>query len=104
MEHLSKKYGVRKRVEIDKDLLEMMGKLKIFRNDDVETVEIKKPVVVEGLGENVELSVDEVELLKLGPKFCLYVDLKMEEFETDLEECLVKVKWDMMATDMLDKT
>ena len=72
-------------MEIDKDLLEMMGKPKLFRNDDVETVEIKKSVVVEGVGENVELSLDEVELLKLGPKLCLYVDLRMEEFETDLE-------------------
>ena len=33
----------------------------------------------------------------------MYVDLKMEEFETDLEESIVKIKWDFMTTDKDEK-
>ena len=52
-----------------------------------------------GEGETIELSDDEYDLLRLGPKYCLYNKLNDEEFETDVEECLMKVKWDMMADD-----
>ena len=103
VEHLSKKYGVKKKISVDNELLEIMGKPKLFYDDKVEVDDIRKPVIVEGVGEHITLTVDEEEALKLGPKFCLYVDLKMEDFETDLEESIVKVKWDFMATDKAEK-
>ena len=35
--------------------------------------------------------------MRLGPKYCLYKRLNEEDFETDLEECVMKVKWDMLG-------
>ena len=95
-----KKYSTKKNIPVEKDLLDMMGNPRIFVDDEKVTVdEVKNPIIVEFEGETVALSDDEIEVLKLGPKFCVYVDLDSEEFETDLEESILKVKWDMMTTD-----
>ena len=36
-------------------------------------------------------------MLKLGRKFCVLKTLNDEEFEAALEECIMKIKWDMMG-------
>ena len=61
--------------------------------------EIKEPVVVAGPSEEIILSENERAALKLGPKFCVYTRLSDEEFEVDVEECILKIKWDMMGED-----
>ena len=43
--------------------------------------EIKEPVIVTRHDETIEVSTEELEMLKLGPKFCLLNDLSEEEFE-----------------------
>ena len=52
-----------------------------------------------GEGKDCKISITEEEktLLKLGPKFCMLRNLIEEEFEADLEECFVKIKWAMMG-------
>ena len=96
-----KKFGVKKnllRPEFDKEMKKFVGAPGTL--DDKEEVQIAyviEPVVVEGVGETIVLSEDEREALKLGPKFCVLNDLCEETFEADIEECLLKVKWDMMS-------
>ena len=56
-------------------------------------------IIISGVGERIKLDNNELEVLKLGPKFCLYVKLVDEDFETDLEESIMKIKWDLMGDD-----
>ena len=93
-----RKYG-KKNCVVDKEVVKLMGNPKILLDEELKPEEMRKPVVVLGEGEKIELNVDEVEVLSLGPKFCQYNNLVDEEFETDLEECLMKVKWDFMGDD-----
>ena len=79
-----------------------MGDPRIFKYD-IEPDDIKEPVIVTSEGETVEIDDDEMNLLKLGPKFCLFVNLDDETFESDLEEMIMKIKWDMMADDDREK-
>ena len=58
---------------------------------------MKDPVIVLGEGEEIILSKEEREISKLGPKFCTYKNLLEEDFEADIEECILKIKWDMMS-------
>ena len=74
----------------------------IFSGDDLKPDVMKKPVIVEGEGEKIELSDDEIEVLALGPKFCLLNNLDEEQFAADIEECMMKVKWDMRNDDEND--
>ena len=96
IEHLDNKFGQKRQHDADKNLLSSMGNPSIFVSD-LEPEEIKNPVIVEGRDENIVLSVDEMDVLKLGPKFCVYANLDEEIFETDLEEAIMKIKWDMLG-------
>ena len=46
---------------------------------------------------------DEMNLLKLGTKFCVLGRLDEEKFEVELEHIIMKLKWDMMAREDKDK-
>ena len=46
-------------------------------------------------GEEVNLNEDEKSVLALGPKFCVYNNLNIENFQRELEECIVKYKWEL---------
>ena len=48
-------------------------------------------------GEEILLDDNEREALKLGSKFCVLSRLDDEEFEVDVEEMIMKLKWDMMG-------
>ena len=41
---------------------------------------MRNPVVVCRRGESIQLSDDELSVLRLGPKFCVYANLDEEEF------------------------
>ena len=58
---------------------------------------VKGPVLVCREGETLELSEDEQKVLMLGPKFCVLRDLDEANFEGDIEECIIKFKWDKMG-------
>ena len=103
VEHLVKKFGgksVAKNMweNVDKGVRDLMGAPKIFTEEGViDKEEIKNPVIVEGPGEVIKLDDNERAALKLGPKFCIYNKLCDEEFEVDVEECILKIKWDLMG-------
>ena len=92
--HLVKKFGQNSKDlvnwnEVDKEIRDLVGNPKIFGGEEIKSDEIKDPVIITGLDENITLSNEEIELLKLGPKFCVLKDLNDEEFETDIEECIM---------------
>ena len=64
---------------------------------------MKDPAVVMGEGEELRLTENEIDILRLGPKFCIFKNLCEEEFEADLEETIMKVKWDMMGDELNGK-
>ena len=100
LEHLKKKFGQLKndRVVMSKEMTELVGKPRILdENVDVETRGAKDPIVVVREGEEIVLNEDEREALRLGPKFCVLNRLDDEEFEVDVEEMVMKLKWDMMG-------
>ena len=83
----------------DEDKLKF-GEAKIFQRDQVwAREEAVEPSIV--CGEGVELIVDddELELLRLGPKFNVLARLNEEAFECELEQMLMKVKWEMMSNE-----
>ena len=93
LEHLIMKYGRKKCDNLDMEVVKKMGNPRIFGEDEcVKAEDIRKPVIVENEGEKVTLSDDEAGALMLGPKFCLYNVLTEEEYETNLEECIMKLK------------
>ena len=100
---LEKKYGKLARPqtgkeELDSDMLKGVGALTIFDdNCSIKPEEIKKPVIVESFGEKIILSADETEVLTLGPKYNLYSRITEENLEVEVEEMIMKVKWDMMG-------
>ena len=103
VEHLVKKFGVKRFEGVDREVFKKMGEPKIFVSEEYEAEEIKKPVLVEGEGETIVLSADECEALMLGPKFCLYNNLGEEEFDAAVEESIMKVKWDLMGEEKKPK-
>ena len=71
VDHLTKKYGMmRKNQDYDEKLMKYMGDPGVFKYD-VGPDDVKDPIIVENVGENIVLSMDEIEVLKLGPKLCV---------------------------------
>ena len=101
LQHLVKKFGERHRSYRDlmtKDEMESTGNPSLFREElELEGEGMKDPAVVKGEGEELVLKKEEIDILRLGPKFCTYKNLIEEEFEADLEETIMKIKWDMMG-------
>ena len=97
VKHLVKKFGKKRHEEslesMTDEMKNMMGEPDIFNDSvDVKGEVVKDPVLVEGKDGPIVTSEDEREFLKLGPKFCLFKNLNEEEFETDVEECVMKIK------------
>ena len=95
------KFGKKRHVEgwddMTDEVKEWMGNPDIFDDDKYVVGEkTKDPVIVDDKDDPAVISDEEKDLLRLGPKFCLYKNLSEEEFETDLEECIMKMKWDMI--------
>ena len=83
--------------KIDQSELE---RAKIFKEDHVWRMEDAREPCVVYKGEDVlELSEDEKNLLKQGPKFSVMGRLNEEQFEVELEQSLMKVKGDMLASE-----
>ena len=51
----------------------------------------------------VTLSKEEKLLLTLNPKFCEYNNINEENFEGELEQTILKYKWDQMGKEMKEK-
>ena len=98
---MAKKYGRRSRSgweDMFREVKDFMGNPQIFGDkEEVRGEEAKDPVVVEGKDCKISITKEESSFVKLGPKFCRLRNLNEEEFEADLEECIVKIKWDMIG-------
>ena len=101
--HLVTKYGKNDQcgwMTLPDEWREYVGRPRIFDDEvKVKPEIVKDPVVVCKMDEIIILTEDERDFLRLGPKFCVLKDLDEEEFETDLEECIMKIRWDMMSED-----
>ena len=64
---------------------------------------MKGPVVVAREGEEIPLSKEEVSILSLGPKFCVLNNLNEEEFANNIEQAILKYKWDSMGDEKKEK-
>ena len=102
IEHLVRKYG-KKGVTLDEGVVKQMGSPGILLSEELVAEDVRDPVTVTRKGEQIVLSEEEKQVLRLGPKFSMYCNLSEEEFETDLEESIMKVKWDMMAEEKTTK-
>ena len=57
----------------------------------------EEPIIVCMDGEEILISEDEASVLALGPKFCVMADLSEELFEAEIEECIMKYRWELMG-------
>ena len=100
VEWLVNKYGEKDEMidELNEDERAIYGECEILNKEcEMKSEELRKPDVVCGVGETLEITENEMQVLALGPKFCVRKKLDETEFEVELEECIAKIKWDMMA-------
>ena len=105
-EFLIEKYGVKTKLldELSEEDRSKYGEARIFREDyKLGNKEKYEPIIICEKDEEIKLNKDEVELLRLGPKFCVLNDLCGEKFEKEIEECIVKLRWEVMAEDKKSK-
>ena len=103
---LVKKYGVNKNtgtealVELNRMDQLRYGGCRIFDSDYKWVTEDAREIsVVSKPGRNVAIDEDEKNILKLGPKFCILAQLDEERFENELEQTIMKVKWENMGNE-----
>ena len=97
---LTEKYELKYEIvdELTKDEQEKYGMVEIFNNKvGLSKEKLREPEIV---GEGIVLSEEELNVLALGPKFCVRKKLSMEEFDTELEECIAKIRWEMMGEEI----
>ena len=103
---LQDKYGMRYEgmEEISNEEYKKYGEAELFKyNCELKGENLREPEIVVGEGETLELNEDEKSLLALGPKFCVRKRLDEDEFERELEECIAKVKWELMSREEKDR-
>ena len=60
--------------------------------------EKQEPVIVCRSNEEIKLSDEELAVLVLGPKFCVYNNLSEATFMREIEEMIVKLRWEMKTS------
>ena len=109
VDHLEKKFGSKLTFQkdngLDEEMLSCIGAVTILTEGETKLTPDKPvdPVIVEGDGEVIILSTDERSVLALGPKYCTYSRLDEEEFISEVEECVMKTKWDIMGDEDEEK-
>ena len=87
--------------ELTSDDRTKYGGARIFNDDSMmRRMDDDKPVIVVRENEVITLSKDEESVLALGPKFCVLNNLNDEEFERELEESIVKLRWELMSEEL----
>ena len=101
LNHLRNKYGMRDSglYELSEDDQKQYGSAKVYTGEDMRPQELSEPVLVCRQGEEVYLSKNELSVLKLGPKFCEYNNLDEVEFEIEVEQMILKYKWETIGDD-----
>ena len=59
-----------------------------------------EPVIVWREGETFTLSEEEKDFLSLSPKYCILKNLSDERFEIEVEQAIVKYKWELMGEEI----
>ena len=106
LEFLKGKYGEEQDPldELTKKDQKKYGMARIFGDDNnIKCEDMQEPVVVCMEGEVIELSEDEKDVLSLGPKFCVLNNLNEEEIEGEVEECIIKFRWEQMKDENDEK-
>ena len=70
---------------------------KVYSGQDLRPQELSDPMVVCRAGEDILLSEEELCVLRLGPKFCELDNLDEVNFEKEVEQTILKYKWDSMS-------
>ena len=67
-------------------------KANIYKLEDggLRGVQISEPILVNGRDQKIELSQEEKQVLTLNPKFCVYNQIRKEDFEVELEQAIIK--------------
>ena len=76
---------------------------KIFDDEcqfEEENAKYEEPTIVFMENDEILISKDEAELLALGPKFCTVKNLCKESFECEIEEAIVKYRWEIMGEEI----
>ena len=66
----------------------------VFSKDGMRSNKLRDLLIVCKKDEDLTLSEDEMSVLRLGPKFCEYKNLCDEAFEVEIEQTLMKYKWE----------
>ena len=98
---LINKYGMKRKDEdtLCEDDWNTYCEAEIFKNNDVRPEKMRDPVIVNVGDEEIELNENELSVLRLGPKFCELVALDEEAFEGEVEQAILKFKWETMEDD-----
>ena len=106
-DHLKAKFGMRD-CGLDELCEEDQVKYedaRVFSGEDgmLRPQKLRDPVVVRREGEEFELNEDELSVLRLGPKFCEFTNLDEVEFEVEVEQMILKYKWETMGDEKDEK-
>ena len=70
--------------------------VKVFSGEEIQPEKMRDPIIVCRQGEEIQLNEDELSVLRLGPKFCEYTNLSDVDFEIEVEQTVLKYKWETM--------
>ena len=76
---------------------------RIFSDDSMTAQPSEEPMLVKFEDEEMSINEDEKNFLRLGPKFCVYKPLTEEDFEIELEQAIVKFRWEIMGEELEKK-
>ena len=98
---LREKYGMRESMlyELNLEDQKKYGNAKVYSGEDLRPQKLSDPVIVCRDDEEILLSDDELSVLRLGPKFCEFSHLDEVNFEIEVEQTILKYKWDSMNDD-----
>ena len=106
MTFLVRKYGMRYVAieDLENEDRKMYEGAKIFDEDfEMKNEDEYEPCIVCMEDEDIRVTDDEKDLLSLGPKFCVRNAMSEELFECEVEECIIKFRWDQMGEEIAEK-
>ena len=106
-EFLKGKYGMKENCldELNTVDAKKYGMARIFKDGNgMKGVNDMEPTIVYMKNEEpIELTNDEKSVLALGPKFCIMNNLNEETFEREIEETIIKYRWEMKKLENEEK-
>ena len=69
---------------------------KVYSGVEIVPQKMRDPVIIRREGEEFSINEEEMSVLRLGPKFCEYMSLSDVNFEIEVEQTVLKYKWETM--------